>query len=357
MPTGRRLFTQLASGFAFDALRYNSSLMNAVLIHNPTAGPREVEPELDLVVEYLSESGWRLRKCVTDHAGQATRLARQAAQEGVDVVLVSGGDGTVCEAVNGWWAPVRRSACCRPEPAMSGPRSWALPVFTLTTPNRLLVAAHLLREATTRTIDVGRANDRYFLLFAGLGLDATVARDMEPRERVTKQLGLLPYLVAGVAVAVEFYGVRTVVVVDNKKVIRGRSLFILISNAQLYGGVLRIAPEARLDDGLLDVVIFNGVGPSTRCVTCSAFWADGICRPVGQVSARAASDGGLRQAVAGPDRWRSHRRDADDVPGRPTRLAGADSANRAVLAVRLSQDEPFFFDVNRFSVDTHAQWC
>jgi len=46
------------------------------------------------------------------------------------------------------------------------------------------------------------------------------------------------------------------------RVIRGRSLFILVSNAQLYGGVLRITPDACLDDGLLDVVIFNGVGPT-----------------------------------------------------------------------------------------------
>jgi len=261
MAAGRGWLARLNRGFAFDALRYNASAMNGVLIHNPTAGPREVEEELDLVVEYLSECGWRLRKRITEHAGQATGFARQAAQEGADVVLVSGGDGTVCEAVNGL---VGTRTALGVLPTGTG-NVWAkelgLPVFTLTTPNRLLVAAHLLRESTIRAIDVGRANDRHFLLFAGLGLDATVARDMEPRERATKRLGLLPYLVAGVAVAVEFYGVRTVVVVDNKKVIKGRSLFILISNAQLYGGVLRIAPEARLDDGLLDVVIFNGVGP------------------------------------------------------------------------------------------------
>ena len=235
--------------------------MKAVLIHNPTAGPRQVEDELDLVVEYLCDCGWQIRKRVTEHAGQATEFARQAARDGLDVALVSGGDGTVCEAVNGL---VGSRTALGVLPTGTG-NVWAkelgLPVFTLTNPNRLLVAAHLLREATTRTIDVGRANDRYFLLFAGLGLDATVARDMEPRERATKQLGLLPYLVAGVMVAFEFYGVRTTVVVDGKKVIRGRSLFILISNAQLYGGVLRIAPDARLDDGLLDVVIFNGVGP------------------------------------------------------------------------------------------------
>ena len=235
--------------------------MNAMLIHNPTAGPREVEDELDLVVEYLSDCGWRVSTRITEHAGQATRLARQAARDGVDVVLVSGGDGTVCEAVNGL---VGSRTALGVLPTGTG-NVWAkelgLPVFTLTNPDRLLVAAHLLREAETRAIDVGRANDRYFLLFAGLGLDAQVAHDMEPRERSTKRLGLLPYLVAGVAVASEFYGVRTTVVVDGKKIIKGRSLFILISNAQLYGGVLRITPQARLDDGLLDMVIFNGIGP------------------------------------------------------------------------------------------------
>lgn len=235
--------------------------MKVMLIHNPTAGPREVEGELDLVVEYLSDCGWQIHKRITEHAGEATEFARQAARDGLDAALISGGDGTVCEAVNGL---VGSHTALGVLPTGTG-NVWAkelgLPVFTLTNPNRLLVAAHLLRKATTRTIDVGRANDRHFLLFAGLGLDATVAHNMEPRERATKRLGVLPYLVAGVMVAFEFYGVRTTVVVDGKKVVRGRSLFILISNAQLYGGLLRITPDARLDDGLLDIAIFNGVGP------------------------------------------------------------------------------------------------
>ena len=99
--------------------------------------------------------------------------------------------------------------------------------------------------------------------------------------------------------AVEFYGVRTTVVVDGK-VIKGRSLFILVSNAQLYGGVLRITPEARLDDGWLDVVIFNGVGPTyTLRHSVQHLGRAALARPVGQVHARAARDGGLRQTVAG----------------------------------------------------------
>ncbi len=236
--------------------------MKAFLIHNPTAGPREVEDELDLVVEYLSDCGWQIKRYITDHGGHATQLARRAAREECDAVLVAGGDGTLCEAVNGL---VGSHTALGVLPTGTG-NVWAkelgLPAFTLTTPNRLLVAAHLLNEASSVLIDVGRANDRYFLLFAGLGLDAQVARDLEPRVRATKRLGLLPYLVASVLVTFQFYGVRTTVVVDGKKVIKGRSLFILISNAQLYGGLLRITPEAKLNDGLLDVAIFNGVGPS-----------------------------------------------------------------------------------------------
>jgi len=234
--------------------------MNAILIHNPTAGPREVEAELDLVIEYLSEQGWQIRRRVTEHAGHATELARQAALNGLDAVLIAGGDGTMREAAEG---VIGTRTALGVLPTGTG-NVWAkelgLPAFTLTNPNRLLVAAHLLHEATIRAIDVGRANDRHFLLFAGLGLDAQIARDLEPRQRATKRLGVLAYLVAGVMAASVFYGVHTTVVIDGK-VLKGRSLFILISNAQLYGGLLRITPEAQVDDGLLDVVIFSGVGP------------------------------------------------------------------------------------------------
>ena len=67
--------------------------MDALLIHNPTAGPRKVEDELDRVVEYLGECGWRIQRRITEHAGQATEFARQAALDGRDLVRIDFGAG------------------------------------------------------------------------------------------------------------------------------------------------------------------------------------------------------------------------------------------------------------------------
>ena len=82
---------------------------------------------------------------------------------------------------------------------------------------------------------------------------------MEPRTRQTKRLGALPYAIATVLVAREFKGVRTHVTMDGRSV-RGRTLLILVSNIQQYMGMLNVAPQARLDDGLLDVFVFKGLG-------------------------------------------------------------------------------------------------
>jgi diacylglycerol kinase family enzyme len=72
---------------------------------------------------------------------------------------------------------------------------------------------------------------------------------------------VLPYLVAGVSIAREFRGVDSTVVIDDRTV-RTTMLLVVVSNIQLYGGVVKMTPEARLDDGLLDVRIFRGMGRS-----------------------------------------------------------------------------------------------
>ena len=234
--------------------------MKAHLIYNPVAGPWNVRPALKKVTTSLKHSGWEVVLRLTERPGDATTLACEAVQAGCDVAVVVGGDGTVNEAVNGL---VGTQTALAVLPAGTG-NMWAkqlgLATYTLIHPFRLREAAANLTEATIRPVDVGRVNGRYFLCWAGIGLDAQVTTEMEPRRRSTKRLGALPYAIAAVLVACDFRGVYTRIWLDGE-IVRGRALLILVANIQQYT-MFNVAREARIDDGLFDVFLFKGLGIS-----------------------------------------------------------------------------------------------
>lgn len=233
--------------------------MDAVLIYNPTAGPRNVRRELERLRSFFRERGWSVELSTTERPGDATAMARQAARMGRNAVIVAGGDGTVNEVVNGLAGTQTAMGVL---PVGTG-NLWAkelqVPTYTLVSPRRLREAAAGLVGGTVRAIDVGRVGERIFLCWASAGLDAKVTSEMEPRERSTKHLGALPYLIAAVLVARDFKGVESEVVLDGE-VVRGRTLLVMANNIQRYGGLVEVAPQARLDDGLLDVFVFKGLG-------------------------------------------------------------------------------------------------
>jgi YegS/Rv2252/BmrU family lipid kinase len=134
-----------------------------------------------------------------------------------------------------------------------------VPGFLVFNPLLAHETAGALAKGTVRSVDVGRANDRYFLCWAGIGLDAKVTIEIEPRPKYTKHWGTLSYIIAAFKVAREFRGVRTQVEIDGKTV-RDRTLLVLASNIQEYAGGLHIIDEARVDDGLLDICICEGLG-------------------------------------------------------------------------------------------------
>ena len=233
--------------------------MKAHLIYNPTAGPRDVRRTLKRVCSFLRHRGWSVELQVTEKPGDALALARAAAQAGCNVAIAAGGDGTINETVNGL---VGTQTALGVLPVGTG-NMWAkqlgIPTYTLTNPLRLKEAAAGLANGTIRLVDVGQVNNRYFLCWAGIGLDAQVTTEMEPRQRHTKRLGALPYAIAAIMVARDFKGVRTRVSLDGN-IVRGRTLLILASNIQQYAGMFHVAREARMDDGLLDVFVFKGLG-------------------------------------------------------------------------------------------------
>lgn len=251
--------------------------MRALLIHNPAAGQRDWDASLREVASHLRAQGWRLDVRQTTQRGDATTFAREAVVQRLDVVLVAGGDGTINEALNG----LAHSAVTLGVLPVGTANVWAqeigLPVPHLLNPdpNPLLTSIRQLSDGDVRVMDLGQINDRYFMLYGSVGFDAHVVREMETKMELKQQMGGLAYYIAGAAAAWQFSGTRATLTIDGKR-IRRRIWAVMAGNTQLYGGVMRPAPDALADDGLLDIVVVEGHGPVATARHFAGFILRGI---------------------------------------------------------------------------------
>jgi diacylglycerol kinase (ATP) len=248
--------------------------MQCALIVNPVAGHGRAERNARLARAAWESAGWNVTTAQTQREGHATELAREVAASGPDLVVACGGDGTVTEALAGLWGTGIPLGLL---PAGTGndlARMVGLPLDAET------AARELLTGAPTR-VDCLRVNQQQLCLnVTGLGFDAGVCERINRRRR---WLGGTPaYLVAVAQGLVDFRPTRVRVSSDGGAW-EGAALLVAIANARSYGGGMRIAPEALLDDGLADVVIvaytgrieflkafrrvFNGTVLSHRLVT------------------------------------------------------------------------------------------
>jgi diacylglycerol kinase family enzyme len=213
---------------------------------------------------------------------EATELARQAANRGARVVIAAGGDGTVNEVANGL---VNTDAALGVLP-VGTTNSWALqmgiPALNPLLPGSqaakmiaaleervalplpanyyrkvLLDAARVLVEGHTVAVDMGKLSGRYFLMWAGIGFDAAIARSVPLKEK--KALGSWAYVLPAIESAFQYSSTDACLNVDGK-VVKVTTPFIVVSNIQLYGGMIAIGARACVNDGKLDVCIFKGGG-------------------------------------------------------------------------------------------------
>jgi YegS/Rv2252/BmrU family lipid kinase len=242
-----------------------------IVIYNPCAGQaKTLRPAIERAIGLWQSQGWIVAVEPTQSAGDATRIAREAAARGVEIVVAAGGDGTVNEVMNGL---VSTNAALGVLPAGTV-NIWAREMGL---PMSIELAAADLLQAQWCQIDVGRARsiaprlrsasrlslkqrqdpqiDRYFLLMAGVGFDAAVTAGVNLQEK--KYLGPIAYIKQAIQMAYNYQGSRVTVHLDGKRV-RGRILMAVVGNSQLYGGVVKFTVNALLNDGLLDVCIVKG---------------------------------------------------------------------------------------------------
>src|SRR6185436_13826916 len=166
------------------ARRYVRRPVQLLLIVNSSAS--SVTARTRVVIQKALAADHRVTVAETSRGGHAARLAQGAANDGTDVVVVLGGDGTLNEAANG----LAGSACAlAPLPGGSTnvfARTIGLPNDPIEATGVLLDA---LSESSIRRVGLGSVNGRYFLFHVGIGYDAAVVAQVERRDTLKRYLG------------------------------------------------------------------------------------------------------------------------------------------------------------------------
>ena len=185
----------------------------------------------------------------TSRPGETVALARQLAQGGHSTIVAAGGDGTINEVVNGI-AGLDVSLGILPTGTMN---ILACELGLPTT--QLELCWEIIQRGFTRSIDLAMANDQYFVQLAGIGLDALVVRETDLNMR--KTIGPISYIFAAAQI-IGRPAPRLEICFNERETMGG--CFVLVGNGRFYGGPLSFFPNAKNDDGLLDVLVFKHQG-------------------------------------------------------------------------------------------------
>jgi diacylglycerol kinase (ATP) len=186
---------------------------------------------------------------ITKAQGDAARLARSACEAGYDTIAALGGDGTVME--------VASSLVGRETPLAILPGGTAnVMSVELGVPSDLTLATSLITGPhEIRAIDVGHLQDRNFLLRVGLGLEAAMVQGAE--RELKDRVGVLAYGVSAVQALREPTLSHYQIVLDGE-IVEINGVGCVIANVGSVGqGQFSILPDISVDDGLLDVIVFE----------------------------------------------------------------------------------------------------
>ena len=237
--------------------------MTVVVVANPTAGRGKAGALIGRAVAELHALGIDHRVRVSESAADLEALARSAAEEGAEIVAVLGGDGSVGAAANGLAKGMAKGR---------GGTGTALAVLPAGTgddfakavgPSKLEAAVRLLAVPDIREVDLLRvtagAQERYVINIAGAGFDSEVN---ETANAMTLRLGGTgTYIAAVVTTLRRFVPASYALEVDGERM-GTDAMLVAVGNSRSYGGGMKVLPDARIDDGLLDVCIVHKLSTS-----------------------------------------------------------------------------------------------
>ena len=219
-------------------------MRRARMVINPIPWARGGWSQLHEAINMLDDAGIQLDVCFTKITEAMTQSVRHAVEQGYDLVIAGGGDGTVSEVAAGLVG--------------TGIPLGILPVGTfnniahsLHLPFDLPMAARNIAQGKTCDIDVGSANGVYFFEAVGVGLDASLFPIGEEIKG-----GHYERLLEGAVRFLRYRKMEITLLIDGNE-LRLESPMVVIANGPYYGAGFTIAPQADMTDGVFDVITFE----------------------------------------------------------------------------------------------------
>lgn len=231
----------------------------ASLIVNPTAGRGRCAKDLPRIRRLLAEQGLDATYHFTTCRGDAERLAREAIEAGVGLVVPVGGDGTLHEVANALLKAGRADVSLGLIPFGTG-NDFARAVGLYGNVEKACLALITGKRAR---VDVGAveaegiASPYYFLVAAGVGFVADTAKTVN--EGVRRLRGAPAYISGALLTLRRFAPLALTIQLDEDPPKSLDAMLVSVSNVATTGGGMRIAPEARPDDGCLDICLVSAI--------------------------------------------------------------------------------------------------
>ena len=217
----------------------------AVFVINLISGTSDKAAIPGLIDQYLDKTKFEYEIAITQYAGHASEIAAKAKDDGVDVVVAVGGDGTVNEVAR---AIVHSDTALGIIPCGSGnglARHLLLPLH-------VRKAIDVINRCEVRQLDYGIINDYPFFCTCGMGFDAFVSMKFaEAGKR-----GPITYVENVLREGLK-YKPETYTIEDESGTLQYKAFLISCANASQYGNNAYIAPQASMSDGLMDVIIME----------------------------------------------------------------------------------------------------
>ena len=243
---------------------YNRPMSSVTILHNSRAGRATYAKQVERLAEDLTHDGLAVRLERRDDINGLRAAAREAAAGGAMAVLVAGGDGTV-GAIAGELAGQTTALGILPAGTANVlAKTLHIPRPGLGRTNHLTRAARLLLDSPARPTDLGCANQDFFLVWAGMGLDALVTQAYERQRQHSRQGAGYVYNVALTFVAARGWRGLNLTLRSNGGPsgaieVSGHFLMATVCHTGWHGGGLfSFTDDFRLDDGLMDLWAFEG---------------------------------------------------------------------------------------------------